>query len=515
MKLMKKWCIFLFNSFLVFVLSAAGGFSQPANVLRAGATVNVSDTVVFRLNDYVGEHIKWQFSHNLSDWTDIPGATTDSLMFVADTTTHFRAKVIAGDCDPFFSGILKVEVIHQDDQGIVVDIDGNVYPTVVIGYQEWMAENLRVTRDPEGNNITRYCYGNENINCERYGGLYTWQTLMNAENTKDTDKKTVQGICPDGWNVPSDADWTQLTSYVGGSYIGNRLKSCRQVFSPLGGDCNTEEHPRWDDHHIHYGVDEYGFAALPGGYRRANGLYTVIGKTALFWTSTLFMDTIPWLRHFYHDTGYITRYAIDKTKGLSVRCVRYVDTYSLNLKAHPESAGVVNGAGKYPEGKQVNIVAVAVAGWEFARWTGDIDYVDDPTSVNATVTMPAKTITLTANFHLQEDPGTVTDIDGNVYNIILVDDQKWLVENLRVTRYNNGDSIPTGLNDSQWGSTSSGAYAIFDHNDSNADGIDSPEEMVTAYGKLYNWWAVDDPRGFVLKAGGHPQTTRVRPWKCF
>ncbi len=56
----------------------------------------MSDTVVFRLNDYVGEHVKWQLSHKLEDWADIQGATSDSLLFVADTTTCFRARMIAG-----------------------------------------------------------------------------------------------------------------------------------------------------------------------------------------------------------------------------------------------------------------------------------------------------------------------------------------------------------------------------------------------------------------------------------
>ncbi len=90
---------------------------------------------------------------------------------------------------------------------------------------------------------------------------------------------------------------------------------------------------------------------------------------------------------------------------------------------------------------------------------------------------------------------TVTDIDGNEYKTVIIGDQEWMSENLRVTRYNNQDDIPTGLNNTDWGNTTEGAYAIYDHDHWNAEGINSSEEMVEAYGKLYNWYAVNDSRG--------------------
>jgi len=97
------------------------------------------------------------------------------------------------------------------------------------------------------------------------------------------------------------------------------------------------------------------------------------------------------------------------------------------------------------------------------------------------------------------DPGppddSVTDIDGNVYQTVVIGNQRWMAENLRVSRYNNGDDIPGGISDNDWGEIREGAYAIYDHNESNTDGINSPEQMIEAYGKLYNWFAVDDERG--------------------
>jgi len=91
------------------------------------------------------------------------------------------------------------------------------------------------------------------------------------------------------------------------------------------------------------------------------------------------------------------------------------------------------------------------------------------------------------------ETGTVTDIDGNEYQTVKIGNQWWMAENLRVTRYRNGDAIPTGLSITAWENTTSGAYAIYPHDD--VDGINSDGEMVDAYGKLYNWYAVDDDHG--------------------
>jgi len=91
--------------------------------------------------------------------------------------------------------------------------------------------------------------------------------------------------------------------------------------------------------------------------------------------------------------------------------------------------------------------------------------------------------------------GTVTDIDGNVYQTIIIGDQEWMMENLKVTHYRNGDPIPTGYSNSQWANLSTGAYCIYDDEPTNAD----------TYGALYNWYAVDDPRG-IAPEGWHMPT---------
>ena len=154
----------------------------------------------------------------------------------------------------------------------ITDFDGNTYNTVQIDSQCWMAENLKTTTYRNGipiPNVTNASswenlstgayvwYNNDILWKDLYGGLYNWYA------TVDTN-----GLCPTGWHIPSDDEWTELTDYIGGtgSPHGNELKSCRQINSPLGGVCNTNEHQRWYEH-FHYGTDNYGFSGLPGGYR--------------------------------------------------------------------------------------------------------------------------------------------------------------------------------------------------------------------------------------------------------
>jgi uncharacterized protein (TIGR02145 family) len=97
------------------------------------------------------------------------------------------------------------------------------------------------------------------------------------------------------------------------------------------------------------------------------------------------------------------------------------------------------------------------------------------------------------NRRFRTSQGTVTDIDGNESEIVKIGDRWWMAENLRVTRYRNGDAIPTNLTAGEWEEADYGAYAIYPHE--QIFGLSSNAEVADAYGKLYNWFTVDDPRG--------------------
>jgi uncharacterized protein (TIGR02145 family) len=210
----------------------------------------------------------------------------------------------------------------------VTDYDGNVYNTIKIGDQCWMRENLNTTRTANGTQITRSCYNNDPGNCELYGGLYNWAIVMNGAASSGANPSGVQGICPTGWHVPSDAEWTQLTNYLINTYVditadnvGNKLKSCRQVSSPLGGDCNTTEHPRWNSHSTHYGTNDFGFSSLPGGLYYSGSFY-YLGTNGNWWSATESSSTNAWYRNMGHHHGSVSRFNHSKTHGFSVRCIR-------------------------------------------------------------------------------------------------------------------------------------------------------------------------------------------------
>jgi uncharacterized protein (TIGR02145 family) len=207
----------------------------------------------------------------------------------------------------------------------VTDIDGNVYRTVIIGEQEWMAENLRVTRNPAGQSISLACIDGNWENCMIYGGLYNWNVATGGVVVGTFDNPSnLQGICPDGWHIPSPAEWGQLFSYmenelgVPSSDIGISLKSCRQVSSPLGGGCDTDEHPRWNQHSS-FSFDPFNFSALPGGFTFSNYNSSAKGQAAFFMTSGGDQVTMIVYRLINSNPSSLN---FDADRFVSVRCVK-------------------------------------------------------------------------------------------------------------------------------------------------------------------------------------------------
>ncbi len=332
----------IFTVTLIALVCAKNAFPQETFYYGPEITVYAGDSVVIRLNDYEGT-IQWQKSFDNNEWENISGAVYDTLLFISDNTTYFRAVLIAGFCDPFFSDIVKVNVITgQPGQG-VTDIDGNFYPSVVIGNQEWMAENLKTTKYRNGvaidypgsnnsewqNNTTgAYAWHNNDIDWKDiYGALYNWHAVNNNF-----------GLCPVGWRIPSNDDWDELRNYlVDQGYpnddlingAGNALKSCRQVSSPLNGNCDTSEHPRWDSNSSHYGTDLFGFSALPGGKRNSSGSFYGIGFYGSWWSATEYGGPYSGYRWLGNDVGFFGFNNGGKGDGLSVRCVRNHDIPTL------------------------------------------------------------------------------------------------------------------------------------------------------------------------------------------
>ena len=214
--------------------------------------------------------------------------------------------------------------------------DGKVYNTTLIGDQCWMKENLNYYVD------NSFCYDDSVAMCDIYGRLYTWDAAMAGSSSSNNVPSGVQGVCPTGWHLPSDAEWQIMVDYLMDEYdlpneniivnsLGNALKSCRQINSPLGGACDTYEHPRWEDGYhedfyvTHFGTDDFGFSGYPAGTRGYLDVFRYLGYSARWWSSTETTsdpETGALCRGMNNNYGFIRLMGGDKNHGLSIRCIR-------------------------------------------------------------------------------------------------------------------------------------------------------------------------------------------------
>lgn len=194
----------------------------------------------------------------------------------------------------------------------VTDIEGNVYKNILIGNQTWMAENLRTTRFNDGTAIplvkdeaawaglstAAYCwYKNEEDAFKPvYGALYNWYSVNTGK------------LCPSGWHVPGDDEWSSLTTLLGGENIaGGKLKEPGLTYwvEPNAGATN-----------------ESGFSAFPGGFRYSDGKFFDFGFSSYWWSSKDYSGSRAWFRFLYYSDGNIYRFNNDKKNGFSVRCLK-------------------------------------------------------------------------------------------------------------------------------------------------------------------------------------------------
>jgi len=191
--------------------------------------------------------------------------------------------------------------------------------TVVIGTQTWMAENLNY-KSPSGS----WCYDDNESYCNIYGRLYDWSTAMGIiglYNDTIWGKSDVQhqGICPEGWHLPSVAEWDTLVTYAGGS---DKSKAGKRLKSTYGWSGNGD------------GTDEYGFSALPGGFGGGAGGFEYAGYYGFWWTATEGGGSYAYIRamgDFYdnvnkhNNTGgcfHVANAGDDKKCRYAVRCVK-------------------------------------------------------------------------------------------------------------------------------------------------------------------------------------------------
>lgn len=225
----------------------------------------------------------------------------------------------------------------------ITDYDGNVYKTVTIGTQVWMAENLKTTHYADGTAIPivstiatwdsltstskAYCWYNDDIaNKATYGALYTWAAAMNGAASSDERPSGIQGVCPTGWHLPSSSEWYKMEYYLsdngynydgttggGGDKIAKSLASTSGwESSPFPGAVGNTDYPDYRN--------KSGFTALPCGLRYNSGKFSSIGFDSKWWTTTDGFKT--GYRSMNNLSAKIYYYGADMDAGLSVRCVK-------------------------------------------------------------------------------------------------------------------------------------------------------------------------------------------------
>jgi uncharacterized protein (TIGR02145 family) len=223
-----------------------------------------------------------------------------------NTTYYVRAYCMNSN------GVAYGEELSFKTNSLITDIDGFVYHSVTIGTQIWMTENLKTTRYRDGTVIPliaensiwsnsvagAYCsYANNNANVSIYGALYNWYAVVDS-----------RGLCPAGWHIPSNDEWTTLTTYLGGLCIaGGKMKETgtEHWLNPNTGADNSS-----------------GFTGIGSGVRDISGTYASFGALQYLWSSSEYSPTHGISRKLFFDFPSVSFSGNYKQSGFSVRCTK-------------------------------------------------------------------------------------------------------------------------------------------------------------------------------------------------
>ncbi len=383
------------------------------------------------------------------------------------------------------------------------DASGNYYSTVKIGNKIWMAENLKTAKYRNGDNIVNfssnsdwgfysigsYCvYNNNDTNSKTYGNLYNWFAINDSRN-----------IAPDGWHVAKDDDWANLVSILGGeSVAGYKIKETGLV--------------HWATNPT--ATNESGFSGLPSGYRLSSGSYTGLGTNANWWTADENSSTLSWYRAINSSTNGMSRDYYNKNTGFAVRCVKDPEqpeiktltpqkvsytTITTGAIIISDGGSTINSIGvcwsltpnpTILNNKTIEPVLKDTVISEITGLTPGTKYYIRAYATTSSETVYGNELEVFA----QDYDTIVTDIDGNSYHVITIGNQTWMVENLKTTRYRNGDVI---------GTTNYASQTIYyDSNPKYQWAYNGAESNVQTYGRLYTWHVVADERS-IAPEGWH------------
>jgi len=304
---MKTRIVLLINSFIFFSILSKAQIQQ--NI------INTSGNVVSHPISEI-DSIRFNSAGNQMQVVLQGGETQSHLLVEIDSVTFEEAGCAAT------SHTCGEPCVHNPNlsYGTMTDQQGNEYKTIVIGTQEWMAENLKTSIYRNGDAIANvtdnnewtllttgaWCYFNNDSQYEcPYGKLYNWYAAADARN-----------VCPVGWHVPSDAEWNVLIGYLDPTYEPN-VSGAQDTIA--GGKMKTVN--GWYEPNI--ATNESGFSGIPGDYRNFSGEFNFFGlSTGYWWSVTEFNPYFAWYRYLYSSNSSVTRYPDNKFLGMSVRCVK-------------------------------------------------------------------------------------------------------------------------------------------------------------------------------------------------
>lgn len=424
----------------------------------------------------------------------------------------------------------------QTPSDTLFDIDGNRYNTVRIGNQIWMAQNLRTTRYKNGDIIGttvpvtlsiigetepkyQWPVGGSDGFVTNFGRLYTWYSA--------TDPR---GVCPRGWHLPADSDWTQLIDYLtinGYGYEGSGSDIGKALAATYGWD-TSNTHPG-DVGYDRASNNSSGFSALPSGSRSGNGVFDLVGVglLAYWWSATSSRDySLCWTHSDLENSG------SDAKNGFAIRCIsdqQQQATYPIlsttevtNITTTDAVCGgnITSDGGAFITQRGVcwsslHSPTISDSLTTDGTGTGSFMSLIDNLKPGRTYHIKAyainnrgtaygqefsfTTLTITGEilFNTNLSYGTFTDIEGNIYKTIEIGNHRWMAENLRTTRYNDSSSIPLVTDDPAWNILSQPGYCWYYNNEVSYKQI---------YGALYNWFAVNT--GKLCPAGWHVPSDR-------
>lgn len=397
--------------------------------------------------------------------------------------------------------------------GTVADYDGNVYTTVVIGQQCWTKQNLRTTHYNDGSAIPQgntssstepFYYINYNAitptTLTNYGYLYNWQAVMHGAPSSNENPSGVTGICPRGWHVPSDAEWTELTDFVNSiaryrcsgydAQIAKSLSS-KSGWSSSNTSCQVGNNQGDNNATL--------FTAYPAGYYWYD--FYNFGATDIYWSSTEYDETSILGRRKYNNNTNVERNKYNKAHGFSVRCVKQLSNTLPIVHTNPipnnniQSTQAILGGFCSDGGSPISEFGICwdtvpepnINGNHIAVGLGESVFTHTLTGLtnNTLYYVRAYAINSLGIVYGEQqsfitdgcnDPLSITDYDGNTYNSVLIGTQCWMKENLRTTHFADGTAISTNS-----GTSNTVAYWYYPNNNAN---------NAETYGLLYNWSAV-------------------------